>query len=46
MKITRKNLPKSVVELTVEETVENVTKQRKKAIEFLQKNAEIKGFRK
>jgi FKBP-type peptidyl-prolyl cis-trans isomerase (trigger factor) len=46
MKITRKNLPKSIVELTVEETTENIAKFRKKAIEYLQKNAEIKGFRK
>jgi FKBP-type peptidyl-prolyl cis-trans isomerase (trigger factor) len=46
MKITRKDLPKSIVELTVEETTENVAKFRKKAIEFLGQNAEIKGFRK
>jgi FKBP-type peptidyl-prolyl cis-trans isomerase (trigger factor) len=46
MKITRKNLPKSVVELLVEESVENIAKFRKKAFEYLQKNAEVKGFRK
>jgi FKBP-type peptidyl-prolyl cis-trans isomerase (trigger factor) len=46
MKITRKNLPKSIIELTVEESTENVAKNRKKAIEYLSQNAEIKGFRK
>jgi hypothetical protein len=42
MKITRNNLPKSIVELTVEESVENVAKFRKKAIEYFQQNANIK----
>jgi FKBP-type peptidyl-prolyl cis-trans isomerase (trigger factor) len=42
MKITRKNLPKSIVELTVEDSAENIAKSRKKAIEFLSKNAEVK----
>lgn len=46
MKITRKNLPKSIVELTVEDSAENIAKSRKKAIEFLSKNAEVKWFRK
>lgn len=46
MKITRKDLEKSIVELTVEESVENVAKQRKKAIAYLTENAEVKGFRK
>lgn len=46
MKITRNNLEKSIVELIVEETVENVAKSRSKAIEHLQKNAEVKWFRK
>ncbi len=30
MKITRKDLDKSIVELVVEETAENIAKQRKK----------------
>ncbi|MDD2907831.1 MAG: trigger factor [Candidatus Gracilibacteria bacterium] len=46
MKITRNNLEKSIVELIVEESVENVAKARSKAIEYLQKNGEVKGFRK
>ncbi|MDD3793392.1 MAG: trigger factor [Candidatus Gracilibacteria bacterium] len=46
MKITRNNLEKSIVELIVEETTENIAKSRQKAIKHLQKNAEVKGFRK
>lgn len=46
MNITRNNLEKSIVELIVEETVENIAKARKNAIKHLQENAEVKGFRK
>lgn len=46
MKITRTNLENSIVELLVEETTENVAKQRVNAIAYLQANAEVKGFRK
>lgn len=46
MKITRKNLAKSIVELTVTQEKSNIDKYRKEAIEYLQKNAEVKGFRK
>lgn len=46
MKVTRKNLEKSVVELTIEESVEAVAKYRKKAIAYLAEHAEVKGFRK
>lgn len=46
MNITRNNLEKSIVELIVEESVENIAKARKDAIKHLQENAEIKGFRK
>lgn len=46
MKIEKNLLPKSIVELIVEETVEEVAKSRKKAISYLEKNADIKGFRK
>ena len=46
MKITRNNLENSIVELIVEETVENVAKNRSKAIKYLRDNSEIKGFRK
>lgn len=46
MKITRNNLEKSIVELIVEESIENIAKAKLKAIKHLQKNAEIKGFRK
>ena len=46
MKITKNLLPDSIVELVVEESVENVAKYRNKAIAHLEKNADIKGFRK
>lgn len=46
MKIEKKLLPKSIIELIVEETVEEVAKNRKKALEYLEKNANIKWFRK
>lgn len=46
MKVTRKDLPKSIVELTIEESVENIAPYRKKAITHLEKHADIKGFRK
>lgn len=46
MKIEKKILPKSIVELVVEESVEEVAKSRKKALSYIEKNADIKGFRK
>ena len=46
MIITRNNLPKSIIELVIEESAENIAKFRKKAISNLQKKAEIKWFRK
>ena len=46
MKIERKDLPKSVVELTIEVPTKDVAKYRKKAIKYLIDNADIKGFRK
>ena len=46
MKITRKNLEKSVVELTIEESVEAIAKHRKKAIAYLAEHADVQGFRK
>jgi len=46
MKITRNNLEKSIVELIVEESIENIAKSKDKAIKHLQANAEIKWFRK
>lgn len=46
MKVTRKNLPKSIVELTIEEGKEKVAKYRKQALDYLRQNANIKGFRK
>lgn len=46
MKIERKNLPKSIVELIIEVPTNDVAKYRKKAIKYLQENADIKGFRK
>lgn len=46
MKIEKKLLPNSIVELVVEEDVKGVAKYRKQALEHLEKNANIKGFRK
>lgn len=46
MKITRNNLEKAIVELIVEESIDNIAKSKDKAIKHLQKNAEIKWFRK
>ena len=46
MKIEKKILPKSIVELVVEESVEEVAKSRKKALSYIEKNADVKGFRK
>jgi FKBP-type peptidyl-prolyl cis-trans isomerase (trigger factor) len=46
MKIEKKLLENSIVELIIEDTTENVAKARKSALAYLEKNAEIKGFRK
>lgn len=46
MKIERKNLPWSVVELIIEEWKEKVAKYRRQAIDYIRINANIKGFRK
>ncbi len=46
MKVEKKMLPKSVVELIIEESAENVAKFRGKVIASASKNADIKGFRK
>lgn len=46
MKIERKLLKGSIVELILEETVENIAKHRKKALSYLESNADIKWFRK
>lgn len=46
MKVEKNMLPESIVEFIIEESVENVAKQRNKAFEYLRKNANIKGFRK
>jgi len=46
MKVEKKMLPKSIVELTIEESAENVAKFRSKVIASASKNADIKGFRK
>jgi len=46
MKIEKNLLPNSIVELVVEEDVKNIAKYRKQALEHLEKNADIKGFRK
>lgn len=46
MKVEKKMLPKSIVELTIEESKENVAKFRSKVLADLKKNTDIKGFRK
>jgi trigger factor len=46
MKVEKKILPKSIVELTIEESAANVAKFRKTVIASASKNADIKGFRK
>lgn len=46
MKADIKQLPKSIIEITLEETAENVAKFRSKVIANASKNANIKGFRK
>lgn len=46
MKIEKNILENSVVELIIEDSAENLAKSRKAAIAYLEKNAEIKGFRK
>lgn len=46
MKIEKKLLEKSIIELVVEENVKEVAKSRKKALSYIEKNADIKGFRK
>lgn len=46
MKTTINKLEKSIVEITIEETVENIAKYRKSAIDKIKKTAEIKWFRK
>lgn len=46
MKSSIKKLEKSIVELTIEESKENIAKYRKKVMADIRKNADIKGFRK
>lgn len=46
MKSELKKLENSVVELTIEEDAKNIAKHRKNVIKDLEKNADIKGFRK
>ncbi|MCP4522774.1 MAG: trigger factor [Candidatus Gracilibacteria bacterium] len=46
MKIEKKLLEKSIIELILEDGTENIAKSRKSALAHLEKTAEIKGFRK
>lgn len=46
MKSSVKKLEKSIVELTIEESKENISKFRNKVLNDIRKNADIKGFRK
>jgi len=46
MKVEKKMLPKSVVELIIEESAENVAKFRAQVLKSAAKNADIKWFRK
>ena len=46
MKIERNTLPKSIIELIIEEEANAIAKHRKKALSYLESNADIKWFRK
>ncbi|MGB2110450.1 MAG: trigger factor family protein, partial [Patescibacteria group bacterium] len=46
MKIEKNLLENSIVELLIEEDSSSIAKNRNKAIAHLEKNADIKGFRK
>lgn len=46
MKVEVKKLPKSLVELTIEETAEKVASYREKVLKDAAKNVQVKGFRK
>ena len=46
MKVTKKLLEKSIIELVIEENAKEIAKHRKKALAYLEENADIKGFRK
>lgn len=46
MKSSIKKLPKSIIELTIEENKENIAKHRKKVLNNLRQNTDIKWFRK
>lgn len=46
MKIEKKLLPKSILELIIEEEAKNIARERSHVIEYLKSTADIKGFRK
>ncbi len=46
MKIEKKLLPKSILELIIEEEVKNIARERTHVMEYLRNNADIKWFRK
>lgn len=46
MNVTHQKLPKSQIELTIEESAQNVAKFRKQVIDWVRKTANIKWFRK
>jgi len=46
MKVERKILPKSILELIIEEDAKNIARERKHVMEYLKNNADIKWFRK
>jgi len=46
VKIEKKLLANSIVELIVEEETKNIAKYKKDAIKYIEKNADIQGFRK
>lgn len=46
MKSTIKRLPKSIVEITIEDSASNIAKYRKKVINNIREHWDIKGFRK
>jgi hypothetical protein len=42
MKVERKLLPKSILELIIEEDAKNIARERKHVMEYLKNNADIK----
>ncbi|MDD3302879.1 MAG: trigger factor [Candidatus Gracilibacteria bacterium] len=46
MKIEKKLLPKSILELIIEEETKNIARERKHVLDYLKNTADVKGYRK